>query len=255
VTPPPCILRKNRRDQENNNPNVGNNTLKNAQKESEQVKECSLSFLPESGMLHRSSSGSSLSTLTADTYAHISNPSINDTTFLSLRRVKGAKVNGYLANQNASLSMKPPLNYSHRQASSVNGSPLMSNGHQNQVLNQHIRRNGYSSHNSSPNSTFDRNIMFNPSNEFQLEKNLMSMNKDLEFITQEVKQLDVDVTGIRQDVGTVQENIVSVRGAAEAARSKANKLQNHVNYIEKQIASIIEVLYFKILKLIKHSSI
>lgn len=254
VTPPPCILRKNRREQESNN-NVINPHKPPITNHARDYNSVPTEF----GSLHRASSGSSLSTLTADTYSDISNLSmgINGGPFLSLQRNNKAKKplgnmeNGFNSNGAHQQHVFPPTNmkmqifqHHQRQASSVHGSPLLNNGY---MLNHHIQRNGHhsSSQNSSPNNTFDRNgctFNTNNTNGFQLERNLFSLNKDLESMSQETKQLDADVTGIRQDVGTIQENIVTVRTAANFAQEKMARLQNHVNYVEKQIASLIQVI-------------
>lgn len=212
------------------------------------------------GTLHRASSGScsSLSTLTPDTYADISN--LNGGPFLSLQRNKDKKLNSadngtykQFPVPTPSMNKPPMLQHHQRQSSSVQGSPLLNNaGHLHGVMlnnRPHITRNGYSSHNSSPNNTFDRNTAYlcngaatgATTNGFQIERNLLSLNKDLESIAQETKQLDADVTGLRQDVGTIQENIVTVRGAVNGTQDKITRLQNHVNYVEKNVASIIQV--------------
>jgi len=188
-------------------------------------------LLPEfdSQQPQRTSSGSSLSTLTADTYSQIGGA------FSSLQRRNPLHNNsGAQSNRNSGIFYSRP-------SASANASPLM-NGHSNGNY-----RNGYASHNNSPSSTINRNSVnmgssAGTSKGFQIERNLFSVTKELEAIQQETKSLDAEVTGLRQDVGIVQENIVTVRGAVDNTKDRVNKLQNQVSKIERQVASILEVI-------------
>jgi hypothetical protein len=238
ATPPPCVLRKYRRDQVNVNGSNGNGASGSESKLLSKGREESPSpLLPEFDIKpQRTSSGSSLSTLTADTYSHISSVGA----FSSLQRNNTAGrangPNGTQSNRNSGI-------FYNRPSASANASPLMNGSHNGQNgLNGGFNRTGYTSHNSSPNSTFDRNsVNFGSGKGFQIERNLYSVTKELEAIQQETKTLDAEVTGLRQDVGIVQENIVTVRGAVDYTRDRVNKLQNQVCKIERQVASMVQV--------------
>lgn len=230
VTPPPCILRKQRREHENNN-----NTL-NWQKpvSVNRIDQPSSEAITENNAfedLQRASSGSSLSTLTPDTYSQITAPNGQ---FLSLQRTKRKHPSTDVPINHGMHPFQAPSYYQNRPSASLHGSPMLNNGHRDDMS-----RPGCNSNKGSPRNTIGRNNVC--PNGFHTERTMFLLKKEIESVSEETKQLDSDMGGIRQDLCSVQENIVSVKGSVDGAKDKMNRLQNHVNYVEKQVASIFQV--------------
>ncbi|CAL8086676.1 unnamed protein product [Orchesella dallaii] len=240
VTPPPCVIRKFRREQNaasNGNGTLTNNANKKNGKESEGP---SSPILPpdENIKPQRTSSGSSLSTLTADTY--ISNNMTlmgnysRQNSFSSLQRI-GRKNQGGGGSSAGSTS--------NRTTSSANASPLL--GNNSCLQNGYFHRpNGGGGSTSpygtgSPSGTFDRNAG-SAARAFHLERTMHTVNKELEAVSQETKQLDTAVSALKQDVGNVQENLTMIKGYVDKTKDHVTKLQSQVGSIEKQVASVVK---------------
>lgn len=234
---PPCVLRKFRREQ-NGGPTSNDQKSKNA-KDIDRSSSPSPILLPLDGDMkpQRTSSGSSLSTLTADTYVS------NNMTLM-----------GHYGKQNSFSSLQRRKNLNNngnsRPISSANASPLLGstsclgqNGH------GHRSNGGGSNPGSSspyggpsPNGTFERNAANgSAAKAFNLERTMHNVSKELEAVSQEAKQLDNHVDGMKQDLGNVQDNLATVRSYVDTTKDKVTKLKTQVGSIEKQVASIVKV--------------
>lgn len=241
MTPPPCVLRKFRREQ--NGPASNGLKSKNA-KEIDRSSSPSPILLPLDGDTkpQRTSSGSSLSTLTADTY--VSN---------NVKRM-GHYEKQESSSLTSSLQRRKTGNNSgssnYRVSASANASPLL--GNNSYLQNGHgLRSNGGGGSNpgssspygtNSPNGTYDKSAANgSAAKAFHLERSMHNVSKELEAVSQEAKQLENDVSGMKQDIGNVQDNLATVRTYVDTTKDKVVKLQSQVGSIEKQVASIVKV--------------
>ncbi|CAG7835615.1 unnamed protein product [Allacma fusca] len=229
VTPPPCVLRKIRHKYS------ASSTPRSSK---DYDGDDSLAFLAEvGGGARRTSSGSSLSTLTAEprtTFSrHISFSSLQrppknhqeETSIMS----SSNESNIYQTIKNGSLT---------RGSSSTNASPLMHPQRHHPGNSPGPGRSYSRGHSNSlgHNNIGNQKVKGN----FSLEKNLEAIKLDLGEISFEMRQLDVDVSSLRQDVGSVQENIATVRGTLAVTSERVARLGNQVCAIERQVGNVIK---------------
>lgn len=240
---PPCVVRKFRREQ---NPCIKEPEIRNSSP--------SPILLPEddASKPQRCSSGSSLSTLTADTYVS-NNVTLmmgpRQHSFSSLQRPGRKTNNNNSGPTNCVNNHKSP---NRGGVASASASPLLGNGSRVGGGGQSLRpgqchggRTGSSSPYGgySPNGTFERSNGAGGSTAkaFHLERTMQNVTKELENVSQEAKHLDEQVNGAKVDIGNVQENLAGIKGHVDKTKDKVSKLQAQVGSIEKQVASAIKV--------------
>lgn len=181
----------------------------------------------------RASSGSSLSTLTADKQ----NPSL---AFSSLQRCKHSAGQGHSNAGRKSKSRGGSAGVADSDPPSATVSPVLNGcGHRRSVSRSSCS-NGHKTEIAKGTSGGSR-LSFEPIHSFHM------LQEDLGEFVFHLRQLDVDIASLRQDVGSVQENIATVRGSLDFTRERVSRLVSQVANVERQIGTIIKVEYLHIL--------
>ena len=213
----------------------------------------------------RTSSGSSLSTITPD-----ANPYENE------QKVRNNGNPGHNASTNGGhhrihqparhltyASLQRPVGNNHTNG---NGNTTNTKNHKNvsknrlssPIMSQSQRHNGNcfrgsSSATASPiiNSRYNNNNTNNghySNGHLQqqwflhpVERSLETVKKELSSVSQETRRLDMDMSCLRQDTESVQESITSVRSTLENTRERAGRLSLQVTNAERQISSAVKV--------------
>ncbi len=212
----------------------------------------------------RTSSGSSLSTITPDACPYEEekkdrngdNPSLGNgkghihlhqaarhlnLTYASLQRPVGNGPNK--TNGSSMTSLKNQANTSKNRLSSPTMHPRhgtcfrgSSSATASPIINGRYNNGGADQYNS-------RHLMQPQQQWFQhpLERAMEAVKKELGSVTQETRRLDMDVNCLRQDVDSVQESNAAVRATLENTRERAGRLSLQITNAERQITSAVKV--------------